>query len=101
MLCLWLGIALGATPHLATSMLISSRDHFALPLVVFGVALIVVGLRMYGTLGNMLAWVLGMVTFYAADLEPAPASLLGILLGTALGGLGGLTCKAMNRRFAE
>ncbi|RCS23803.1 DUF1097 domain-containing protein [Phyllobacterium salinisoli] len=45
MLCLWLGIAIGAVSHVATGALIPSLDHMALPAVVFLVAILIVGLR--------------------------------------------------------
>lgn len=101
MLCLWLGIAIGAVSHIVTGALIPSLDHMALPAVVFLVAILIVGLRTHGILGNMLAWFLGMVTYFAAELDLAVASFMHLALATAIGGLAGYTCQALNRRFAE
>ena len=101
MLCLWLGIAIGALSHIVTGALIPSLDHMALPVVVFLVAILIVGLRTHGVFGNMLAWFLGMVTFFAAEFDFAVASFMHLAFATGIGGLAGYTCQALNRRFAE
>lgn len=101
MLCLWLGIAIGAMSHLMTGAVVPSLDHMALPAVVFLVAILIVGLRAHGTLGNMLSWFLGMATYTAAELDFAVASFMHFAFATAIGGLAGYTCQALNRRFAE
>lgn len=101
MLCLWLGIAIGALSHIVTVALVPSLDHLALPAVVFLVAVLIVGLRGNGVLGNMLAWFLGMVTYFAAELDLAAATFVHLASATALGGLAGYACQALNRRFAE
>jgi hypothetical protein len=101
LLCLWLGVGLGALSHLATVFLMPELGHLALPLVVFAVAILIVGLRTHRILGNMLAWFLGLVTFFAAEPVLAAAPLLTIVVTSAIGGLAGYTCQALNRRFAE
>lgn len=101
MLCLWLGIAIGAVSHIMTGALVPLLDHIALPAVVFLVAILIVGLRTHGILGNMLAWFLGMVTYFAAELDLAVASFVHLAIATGIGGLAGYTCQALNRRFAE
>ncbi|MBR0642696.1 DUF1097 domain-containing protein [Roseomonas hellenica] len=101
MLCLWLGIAIGAMAHIVTGALVPSLGHMALPVVVFLAANVIVGLRSHGILGNMLAWFLGMVTYFAAELDLAAASFMHLAFATTIGGLAGYTCQALNRRFAE
>jgi hypothetical protein len=101
MLCLWLGVGLGALSHLATGALAPSLGQLALPLVVFAVAILIVGLRTHSVLGNMLAWFLGLVTFFAAEPALAAAPILLIVATSAIGGLAGFACQALNRRFAE
>jgi hypothetical protein len=101
MLCLWLGIAMGALSHVGTVALAPSLDHLALPTVVFFVALLIVGLRKHDVLGNMLAWFLGMVTFFAAELGFTAAAFAHLAAATALGGFAGYACQMLNRRFAE
>jgi hypothetical protein len=101
MICLWLGIAIGAVSHIVTGALIPSLDHLALPAVVFLVAILIVGLRTNDILGNMLAWFLGMVTYFAAEFDLAAASFVHLAFATGIGGLAGYSCQALNRRFAE
>ncbi|TIX50923.1 DUF1097 domain-containing protein [Alteraurantiacibacter aquimixticola] len=101
MLCLWLGVAIGAGSGALTGALIPVLGQFALPVVVFAVALVIVGLRNHHIAGNMLAWFLGMVTWFAASLDIVGASLLNLAGATAIGGLAGYTCQALNRRWAE
>lgn len=101
MLCLWLGIAIGAVSHLLTGAFVPSLGQLALPAVVFLVAILIVGLRAHAVLGNMLAWFLGMVTYFAAEFDLAAASFMHLAAATAIGGLAGYTCQALNRRFAE
>ncbi|WP_242128102.1 DUF1097 domain-containing protein [Sphingobium sp. Sx8-8] len=101
MICLWLGILLAAISYWATGSLISLAASLALPLVVFAVALLVVGLRTTPVLDNMLGWFLGLVTYFAAELEPQLTSFANLGLATAIGGFAGWACQALNRRFAE
>lgn len=101
MLCLWLGVAIGALSDIATDALVPALDHVALPVVVFAVALIIVGQRHHEVLGNMLAWFLGMVTYFAAGPDLAAAFFVHLAVATAIGGAAGYSCQALNRRFAE
>lgn len=101
MVCLWLGIVIGALSHIGTVALVPYLDHLALPVVVFLVAILIVGLRTHGVLGNMLSWFLGMVTFFAADWGITAAAFGNLAAATALGGFAGCACQTLNRRFAE
>ncbi|MGV6875571.1 DUF1097 domain-containing protein [Pseudochelatococcus sp. B33] len=101
MLCLWLGLLIGALSHVVTGALAISLGHLALPVVVFVVALIIVGLRTNSMLGNMLAWFLGMVTWFAAEFGLSSASFIHLGSATAIGGFAGYTCQTLNRRWAE
>jgi hypothetical protein len=101
MLCLWLGITIGALAHIATGALIPSLGHMTLPVVVFVVAALIVSLRTHSILGNMLAWFLGLVTFFAAKFDLAAASFMHLAFATGIGGLAGYTCQILNGRFAE
>lgn len=101
LICLWLGILLAAVSHRATGALMPFAGSLALPLVVFAVASLVVGLRTTRVVDNMLGWFLGLVTFFAAEPEPALSSFANLGLATALGGFAGWACQALNRRFTE
>jgi hypothetical protein len=80
---------------------IRSLERLALPLVVFLVALLIVGLRTQRLTGTMLSWFPGMVTWFAAELDMTAASFLHLAGATAIGGLAGYTFQALNRRWAE
>lgn len=97
MICLFLGIALGALAHIATEALTPSLGAFALPLVVFVVGVLIVGLRTTRVVDNMLAWFIGLVTFFAAEVEIAPGTLLELGSACAIGGFAGWACQALNR----
>lgn len=100
-LCLWLGLAIGAASGVLMGVLIPSLGQLALPLVVFIVAIVIVGLRTHKIAGNMLTWFLGMVTWFAADFDITSASFIHLIGATAIGGLAGYTCQTLNRRWAE
>jgi hypothetical protein len=101
MLCLWLGVIIGAISHFVTGALVSSIGHLALPVVVFTTAILIVGLRTGTILGNMLSWFLGMVTYFAAEIDLTAAALANLAGATAIGGIADYTCQALNRRYAE
>jgi hypothetical protein len=100
MICLFLGIALGAAAHVATEALAPSLGALALPLVVFVVGLVIVGLRTTRVVDNMLAWFIGLVTFFAAEVAIASGPLLELASACAIGGFAGWACQALNRRWA-
>jgi hypothetical protein len=99
-ICLFLGIALGALAHIATEALTPSLGVLALPLVVFVVGVVIVGLRTTRVVDNMLAWFIGLVTFFAAEVELAFGPLLELGSACAIGGFAGWACQALNRRCA-
>lgn len=101
MICLWLGIGLAALSYKATGALTPSLGALALPLVVFFVGLLVVGLRTTAIVNNMLAWFLGLVTFFAAESGFSPAAFAQLAGATAIGGFAGWACVVLNRRWAE
>lgn len=100
LICLWLGILLAAVSHRATGALLPLAGPLALPLVVFAVAILVVGLRTTRVVDNMLGWFLGLVTFFAAEPEPVLGGFANMGFATAIGGFAGWACQALNRRFA-
>lgn len=100
MICLYLGIALGVLAHIATEALMPSLGAFALPLVVFVVGVVIVGLRTTRLVDNMLAWFIGLVTFFAAEVELQFGTLLELGSACAIGGFAGWACQALNRRWA-
>jgi hypothetical protein len=99
-ICLFLGIALGALAHLATEAMTPALGALALPLGVFGVGVVIVGLRTTNVVDNMLAWFIGLVTFFAAEIDIAFGTLLELGSACAIGGFAGWLCQALNRRWA-
>ena len=101
MVCLWLGLGMGGGSFVATGALVPAMGMFALPFVVFVVALIIVGLRTTRFFNNMLAWFLGMVTFSAAHMKPSDEALLHLGSASLIGGLAGWLCHTLTRRWAS
>lgn len=95
------GIVLAALAHRATGALAPAIGSAALPGVVFAAGCVIVGLRATRGLDNMLAWFLGMVTFFAAGFGATAGAFAHLGAATAIGGLAGWTCQTVNRRWVE
>jgi hypothetical protein len=100
MVCLWLGLGIGGGSFVATGALAPAMGMLALPFVVFVVALVIVGLRTTRVVNNMLAWFLGMVTFFAAHMKPFDEALLHLGSASLIGGLAGWLCHTLTKRWA-
>lgn len=100
MICLWLGIALAAISYKMTGVIIPFLGSFTLPVVVFLLAILIVGLRNTSPVNNMLTWFLGMVTFFAADKGISVETFGHLFMATAIGGFAGWSCLTLNKRFA-
>ncbi|MBX4899690.1 MULTISPECIES: DUF1097 domain-containing protein [Rhizobium] len=98
--CLWLGILMGTLGHSIGGALGPFLGHIGLPVVVFAVTIVIASLRTHHVLGNMLAWFLGLVTYFAAEIDHSFVSYADLGLATALGGFAGYACQELNRRFA-
>ncbi|WP_197377213.1 DUF1097 domain-containing protein [Mycolicibacterium baixiangningiae] len=98
--CMWLGIGLGAAAYWSMHNLTPTLGALAVPIVVFLVALLIVGLRTTAFVNNMLAWFLGLVTFFAAHIEIAPAPILELVAASAIGGLAAWASVTVTHRFA-
>ncbi len=83
-LCLAIGVAFGMGAALAVGQLVPLIGPFAFGLVVFVVAIIVVSLRAVPHLNNVPSYFLGLITFFAAHLEP------GVLAFSELAAVSGL-----------
>ncbi|SER33924.1 Protein of unknown function [Lentzea xinjiangensis] len=100
MVCLWLGLVLAAAGQLLAGVLAPVTGAAALPLAVFVLALVVVGLRTTPVLNNMLAWFLGLIAFYAAHSNEIASTLLSLAAATAIGAAAGFACQRLQRQFA-
>ncbi len=83
-LCLTIGIAFGVCAALAVGTLLPLLGPFAFGAVVFVVAIVVVSLRALAPVNNVPAYFLGLITFFAAHIEP------GLLAFGELAGVSGL-----------
>ncbi len=99
-ICLWLGLVLAVLGTLSVETFSPVIGPVALPLTVFVLAIVAVGLRTTPVLNNMLAWFVGLVTLFAAEPEAVLPGLLALVAATAIGGLAGFVCQALQRRFA-
>ena len=99
MICLWLGIGLASVGYVMAGALMLPLGTLALPLVVFLVAILIVSLRTTSIVNNMLTWFLGMVTFFAADLEISASTFVYLCGASAIGGFAGWTCQSLNRHW--
>lgn len=100
-ICLWLGMVLAVLGTLSVETFSPVVGPAALPLTVFVLAIVAVGLRTTPVLNNMLAWFVGLVTFFAAEPESFFTGLLALVAATAIGALAGYVCQALQRRLAE
>ncbi|MDV7213362.1 DUF1097 domain-containing protein [Azotobacter beijerinckii] len=88
--CVWLGLGVGALAALTISALaLVLGVSVALPLVVFVVALIVVGLRGLPVLNNLLGYFLGLVAWFAAHLEPSLENVAHLAGAGTIGSVAG------------
>jgi hypothetical protein len=88
--CVGIGLVTGALAASAIPLVASvTGPSSALPLVVLVVALFVVSLRGLPIMSNLLGYFLGLVTWFAAHLEPTLPHLLTLFFATAIGSLGG------------
>lgn len=99
-ICLWLGMALAVAGHTIVGLATPFLGAAALPLAVLVLASVAVGLRTTPVVNNMLAWFVGLVTFFAAEPEHMLPGLLTLIAGTALGAVAGFTCQRLQHRFA-
>lgn len=87
-ICLAVGIAIGMAAAFALQALMPAMGALAFGPVVFIVAMIVVSLRAVAPVNNVPAYFLGLITFFAAHLEP------GWLAFCELAGVAALGCAA-------
>ncbi len=100
-LCTWLGMALAMIGEVVVGALAPSIGvTAALPIGVFLLALVVVGLRTTPVVGNMLAWFVGLVAYFAAEPEHPLPGIATLVAASAIGALAAFTCQALQRRFA-
>ena len=87
--CILLGLCLGAIATMSIAALAPVLGPAAFPSVVLAVALVVIATRGLPILNNLLGYFIGLVTFFAAHLEPELMSIAKLGGATALGSAAG------------
>ena len=96
-----LGITFGIVAALAIGALRPMLGAYSLPVVVFGVAMIVVSLRAVPVLNNILGYFLGLIAYFASHHEPSLMTLLVLGGSVALGSFAGWISHALQRQLAH
>jgi hypothetical protein len=99
--CVLLGLGFGIAATLALKALAPSLGAFALPLVVFVVAVVVVSLRALPLLSNVVSYFLGLIAFFASHLQPSLASFAELAGAVVLGSFAAWTAHAAQHRIAK
>jgi hypothetical protein len=94
------GIALGMAAAIAIAALSPWIGKLALPLVVFAVAMLVVSLRAAPIMNNLLAYFLGLVSFFAAHMEPSLETWVRLGGASAIGSVAAWASLEMQQRVA-
>lgn len=88
--CVGLGMVIGMLASLAIPQFASIIGlGLGLPVVVFFVALVVVALRGLPLLNNLLSYFLGLVSWFAAHLDPSLESMLQLFSASMVGSIAG------------
>lgn len=99
-LCLLSGLAVGAVAVVALQRLMPIMGSFALLMIVFVVAMIVVSMRAVRMLDNIPAWFLGLIAFFASHAEPSLVAISQLAAAGALGTVAGWASHRLQGRFA-
>jgi len=100
--CVGTGLLLGLVATLTLQALSGTTGPaWALPLVVFVVAIVVVSLRGLPVMSNLLAYFLGLVAWFAAHLEPSFESVGKLLGAGALGSTAGWISHTVSTRLSR
>ena len=99
--CLALGIGLGLVAVMAVGALAASFGTFALPVVVLIVATLVVSLRAVPVLSNIPAYFLGLVTVFAAHVQPTLHAMAELGSAGAIGSFAAWFASRWQQRLAS
>jgi hypothetical protein len=93
--CILAGLALGAVAVISLGHLAPIMGPTALPVIVFGVGFIVIATRGLMIVNNLLGYFIGLITFFAAHLEPSLESIARLGFANAIGLLAGWGVQAV------
>lgn len=97
--CVLMGIVFGMGAALSIGALSPTFGLFALPIVVFVVAMVVVSLRATRTMNNIVAYFLGLIAYFAAHLAPSLESFFELGGAASLGSFAGWLSHTIQRRL--
>lgn len=98
--CFAIGLVIAMEAQVAAGALAPVAGVLALPIVVSVVALIVVSLRVAPVVDNVLAYFLGLITVFAAHLEPTFAAISGLAAAGAIGAVAAWAAGASQDRLS-
>ncbi|MEU0879499.1 DUF1097 family protein [Lentzea sp. NPDC005914] len=90
----WLLLAIAAQASIG--LLAPVVGPVAIPITVFAVGVIVVGLRAHSVFGNPSAWFLGLVSSFALHAENAAEGLFTLVPAMAVGAVAAVVSKRVN-----
>lgn len=99
--CVVAGIGFGMAAAISISALSPLLGTLALPAVVFTVAMVVVSLRVLPQMNNLLAYFLGLISFFAAHLEPSLETAVRLSGAAAIGSIAAWASLNMQHRVAR
>ncbi|MEG3629633.1 DUF1097 domain-containing protein [Streptomyces poriticola] len=97
--CLWCGLALAVAAQLSIASLAPVVGQAALPITVFAVATLVVGLRSAPVLDNPVAWFLGLIGSFALHASDRLEGTIVLVEATGIGAAAALLCGQLQRRL--
>lgn len=98
-LCLIAGLAAGCVAAIAFTRLGPIFGDFAIAMIVFSIAIVVVSMRGVKVLDNITAWFLGLIAFFAAHLEPTLLSIFELGCAAALGCVAGWVTQGLQAKL--
>jgi hypothetical protein len=100
-LCVAIGIAFGVGAALAVGALMPIMGPLAFGPVVFVMAMIVVSLRIAAPINNIPAYFLGLITFFAAHLEPGLLAFSELAAVSGLGSFAAWTAHQLQSKIVR
>lgn len=100
-LCMALGLLVGFGAVIALGLLGPALGAFALPIVVFGVAVLVVSLRALPALSNIPSTFLGVISVFAAHAAPTLEAFAELGGASAIGSFAAWLASATQARLAR
>jgi hypothetical protein len=85
--CVVIGLCLGAAATMTVVAVTPALGSLALPVTVFGTALIVIAARGLPLMNNLLGYFIGLITFFAAHLEPGLLAIAELASAVGIGSL--------------